>query len=420
LSALTWAGRLPGSRAGVMAGLALVAIVSQFFRSSVAVIAPDLIRDLALSPQMLGLAGGVFFLALGVTQVPVGMSFDRIGPRYTLAWVSVFAVLGSVLVAMATSGPQLIAGRFLVGLGSGASFISGVVLLTRWYPPERIATQYGRVFAISQIGNFLAATPLAWLSETWGWRAAFWGAAVVVLAVVAFFVWAVRDQPPDQAPIHRGGESLWQTLQGFAQVFGQRNYKKVVAIHTVAYAAMATVLSLWAGPYLHDVHGLDAVARGNVLLAMAAAQTVGMLWIPPLERRFDTRKGVILGGAGVVVWILAALSALASPPLWLAVCLLVMLCGVSTYSPIIIAHAASLTPVHLRGRGSAAANLGQVTGSFLLPAVSGLIAGVYEQTAMGYPPIAYRLIFAFLAAALATGMLIYWRAQDLKPSAGTA
>ncbi|MBP8306074.1 MAG: MFS transporter [Burkholderiaceae bacterium] len=420
MSARTWAGRLPGTRAGVMAGLALVAIVSQFFRSSVAVIAPDLIRDLSLSPQMLGLAGGMFFFALGVAQVPVGMGFDRIGPRLTLAWVSVFAIVGSMLVAMAASGPQLIAGRFLVGLGSGASFISGVVLLTRWYPPERIATQYGRVFAFSQIGNFMAATPLAWMSEAFGWRAVFWGAAAVVLAVVIFFVWAVRDQPADQAPLTRRGESLWQTLQGFAQVFGQRNYKKVVAIHTVAYAAMATVLGLWAGPYLHDVHGLDGVGRGNVLLAMAAAQTVGMLWLPPLERRFNTRKGVILAGAGVVVGILVALSALPAPPLWLAVCLLVLLCGASTYSPIIIAHAASLTPVHLRGRGSAAANLGQVTGSFLLPVVSGLIAGLFEQTAMGYPPIAYRLIFGFLALALGTGMLVYSRAQDLKPSAGTA
>ena len=412
--------RLPGTRTGVMAGLALVAIVSQFFRSSVAVIAPELIRDLSLSPQMLGLAGGMFFFALGVAQVPVGMGFDRIGPRYTLAWVSVFALMGSMLMAMAASGPQLIAGRFLVGLGSGASFISGVVLLTRWYPPERIATQYGRVFALSQIGNFLAATPLAWMTEAFGWRAVFWGAAGVLLAVVIFFVWAVRDQPPDQAPLARRGESLWQTLRGFAQVFGQPNYKKVVAIHTVAYAAMATVLGLWAGPYLHDVHGLDGVGRGNVLLAMVAAQTVGMLWIPPLERRLNTRKGVILAGAAVVVCILAALSALPAPPLWLAVSLLVLLCGASAYSPIIIAHAASLTPVHLRGRGSAAANLGQVTGSFLLPVVSGLIAGLFEQTAMGYPPIAYRLIFAFLALALGAGMLVYSRAQDLKPSAGTA
>jgi MFS family permease len=95
-------------------------------------------------------------------------------------------------------------------------------------------------------------------------------------------------------------------------------------------------------------------------------------------------------------------------------------CGGSTYSPIIIAHAAALTPVHLRGRSSAAANLGQVSGSFLLPVVSGVIAGLFDQTAAGYPPIAYRLIFGFLAVALALGVLVYSRARDLRPSAGAA
>ena len=40
----------------------------------------------------------------------------------------------------------------------------------------------------------------------------------------------------------------------------------------VAYATMATLLGLWAGPYLHDVHGLDAVGRGHVILAMSCAQ----------------------------------------------------------------------------------------------------------------------------------------------------
>lgn len=412
-----WLLDLPGTRAGVMTGLALVTIVSQFFRSSVAVIAPELISDLALSPQMLGLAGGIFFLALGVVQIPVGMAFDRIGPRYTLAWVSVFAFVGTVVVAMAANGSQLIAGRFLLGLGCGASFISGVVLLARWYPPERIATMYGQMFAISQIGNFLAATPLAWMSQSIGWRAVFWGSSLVVLAVVGFFVWAVRDQPPDQQPVHRHGESLLQTLQGFWQVLRLPGYKKVVAVHTVAYAAMATVLGLWAGPYLHDVHGLDAIARGNVLLAMVAAQVVGMLWLPPLERRFNTRKGVILVAASAVVAILLVLALVPAPPLWLAVLLLVLICGGSAYSPIIIAHAASLTPVHLRGRGSATANLGQVSGSFLLPVVSGLIAGMFEQSASGYPPQAYRLIFGFIAAALGCGALVYSRARDLKPAA---
>ena len=92
--------KLQGSRTGLIAGLVTIAIVSQFLRSSLGVIAPDLIRDLSLSPQALGLAGGMFFLALGVAQVPVGMSFDRIGPRLTVAWVSVFALAGTVVFGL--------------------------------------------------------------------------------------------------------------------------------------------------------------------------------------------------------------------------------------------------------------------------------------------------------------------------------
>jgi MFS family permease len=407
--------RFAGTRAGLIAGLAAVAIISQFFRSSVAVIAPELIAELALSAQALGLAGGMFFLALGVSQVPVGMAFDRIGPRYTLAAVSVFALAGTAVVATATDGAQLIAGRFLLGLGCGASFISSVVLLGRWYPPERIATLYGLVFAISQLGNLMAATPLAWLSAIVGWRAVFWASGGVLVGIVAFFVWAVRDQPPGQPALAHRGESLWQTLAGFAKVWRIPGYRRVVAVHTVAYASMATVLGLWAGPYLHDVHGLDGVARGNVLVAMVAAQTAGMLLMPPLERRFDSRKRVILGAAGTVVAILLALALLPAPPLWLAVLLLVGICGFSCYGPIIIAHAAALTPPMLRGRSSAAANLGQVSGSFLLPVGCGLIAGFFGDGGGGYPSLAYRLIFGFIALALTTGALVYSRARDLRP-----
>ncbi|MEN9315913.1 MAG: hypothetical protein RIS35_2306, partial [Pseudomonadota bacterium] len=63
--------RVVGTRGALLVGLALITIVSQFFRSSLGVIAPDLIRDLSLSPQTLGLAGGIFFFALGCSQIPV-------------------------------------------------------------------------------------------------------------------------------------------------------------------------------------------------------------------------------------------------------------------------------------------------------------------------------------------------------------
>lgn len=116
-----------------------------------------------------------------------------------------------------------------------------------------------------------------------------------------------------------------------------------------------------------------------------------------------------------MIAILVLLAAMPAPPAWLAVAPLVALCGVSTYSPIIIAHAASLTPPLLQGRGSAAANIGQVSGSFLLPVITGAIAGLFERSASGYPPGAYRLIFLFMAIALAAGVAVYARARDLKP-----
>lgn len=412
--------KLRGTRAGLLIGLALVALVSQFFRSSISVIAPDLIRDLALTPQALGMAGGIFFLALGIAQIPVGMSFDRIGPRTTVAWVSVFAFIGTIWVAFAPTGSQLITGRFLVGFGCGASFMSSVVLLLRWYPPDRVATMYGRIFAVSQLGNVIASTPLAWMNDTIGWRAVFAACAAVVVAVVGYFWWAARDWPPGARQSSARGESLSRTLLGFVEVLRIPVYKKVVAVHMVAYAAMATVLGLWAGPYLHDVHGLDGVARGNVLLAMGLAQTTGLLVLVPLERRLNARKPIIIVCASSVILILASLAAFPHPPLPVAVSLLVALCLVSTYSPLIIAHAAHLVPPHLQGRGSAMANMFQVGGSFLLPVITGEIAGAFEQTAAGYPAQAYRWIFVTIALALAAGVAVYSRAPDLRPGRATS
>ncbi|HEY5634031.1 MAG TPA: MFS transporter [Burkholderiaceae bacterium] len=408
---------LTASRGGLLLGLSLLAIVSQFYRSSMAVIAPELIDDLGLSPRTLGLAGGMFFLALGVAQIPVGMSFDRIGPRRTVLGVSAFAVLGALATASAETAGGLIAGRFLLGFGCGASFMSAVVLLARWYPAERMATMYGRVFAVSQLGNLAAATPMAWMSQAFGWRAVFGASALLVVAVVALFAAVARDQPAGTPPAHSAAEPLSRTLRGFADVLRLPDFRKVVAVHMVAYATMATVLGLWAGPYLHDVHGLGAIERGHVLLAMSAAQVAGLLWLVPLERRLNTRKGVVIAAALGVVATLAALAAIPEPPLWLAIALLVALTAIATYSPIIIAHVTSITPPPLRGRGAAAANIGQVAGSFLMPVATGAIAGLFVQASSAYPPIAYRLIFAFMAAALAIGVAVYSRAKDSRPRA---
>src|SRR3546814_4290287 len=72
--------------------------------------------------------------------------------------------------------------------------------------------------------------------------------------------------------------------------------------------AMMTVRALWVGPYLADVHGLDLVARGHVILALSLAWLVSALIYGPMDRVLDTRRGVVSAG---MVAMTAALAALA-------------------------------------------------------------------------------------------------------------
>jgi MFS family permease len=397
---------------GALAAIVAVAALSQFFRSCLGVIAPELSRDLEMSPEQLGSANGAFFLAMAATQIPVGMLFDRIGPRLTVAAFTAVAVAGAAWQAMAASAEEMIVARFVVGLGCAASFMGAVTLCSHWYPGPRLSTVLSRMFAFSQVGIFLAATPLALASAALGWRWAFAAVAVVTaLAGLAFWL-TVRDraQPQLLAP-----ETAREVLRGLASVWRTPGLAPVLAIHTFAYASMATVLGLWAGPYLADVHGLDGAARGNVILAMAAAQLVGILAFGPLDRIFNTRKWIVVPGALCTVLLLAVLALVPGLPLPAAVAVLVLFCGVTSYAVVIVAHGSSLFPRHLTGRGVTTVNLAQVVGLALLPVISGALVGSFPEVNGAPPEVAYRWAFGSIALTLAAGLAIYLTAKDARP-----
>ena len=398
--------------------LSATTILSQFFRSTLTVIAPELIVELKLTPEALGLANAIFFFALLAAQVPVGILFDRIGVRWTVGLLAGLGVAGALWHATVRDGSELIAARFLLGLGFGGSFMSVVVLCSRWYPRNRWATAMSWVFSLSMIGVVMAGTPLAVASAWLGWRTTFVIMSVVAAAVGALFVWLVRDDPPGVVAPPRPGETLWAALTGFVAIVRLPGLLRVLGLQTVAYAVMATIMGLWAGPYLHDVHGLDAVARGNVLIAMALAQTSGVLIFGPLDRIFDTRKWLAISGATATIVVLLALAS--HPPTVLAILLLVLVCFTSSYGVTVVTHARTFYPDHLVGRGATTANMAQLFGCAMVPVVTGFIPNYFPKTALGYSPVAYQWIFATIAAALATGLLVYTTARDVKPSSQLA
>ena len=407
----------PPARAALLLLLMLSAttILSQFYRSSTTVIAPELIRDLSLTPEQLGLANASFFLALMAVQVPVGILFDRVGARITVAVLALAAVAGSALHAVVADGLGLTIARLLVGIGHGGSFMATIFLISRWWPRDRWSTTMSWVFAISMLGVMLAGTPLAMASEAIGWRRSFLAMSLVSGLVGLLFLALVTDDPPGRAAPHRAMESALVALRGFLDIIRLPGLLKIMGLQATAYAVMASIMGLWCGPYLHDVHGLDALARGNVLIAMALAQTAGTLLYGPLDRVLNTRKWIAVGGAVATIAVLAALAAAPRPPTALAIGLLVLLCAVSAYGIHVVTHARSLYPERLAGRGATTANIAQLLGCAAVPFATGYIPGLFPITSAGYAPAAYQWIFAAIAVSLTLGLAVYLTSRDIKP-----
>jgi predicted MFS family arabinose efflux permease len=272
------------------------------------------------------------------------------------------------------------------------------------------------VFGSAQIGLLLAGAPLAWASQTIGWRLAFAGMAVASAVAGALFYLFVRDRPPGD-PLPSAAIDQPGALDGLRQIVAIPGILPVFALFGVAYGSVATIGGLWAGPYLKDIHGLDPSDRGLVLTGMAAIQMVSILVFGPLDRVFDTRKWLIVVGGLATLVLMATLAILPAPSLGQAVGLLCLMSSTSAYGTLVLTHMRAHFPNTLAGRGATTGNIAQLAGAALLPILTGFIP-VAAASGAGYTPDSYRLIFASLAACLAVGLAIYMvAARDIKPGA---
>ena len=98
--------------------------MSYLLRAVNAVVAPDLVKDLGLSPGQLGLLTAAYLGAFALFQLPLGVLLDRYGPRKVQAGLLTVAAIGSAAFAFAPDFLGLFAARAVVGLGFSAGLMA--------------------------------------------------------------------------------------------------------------------------------------------------------------------------------------------------------------------------------------------------------------------------------------------------------
>lgn len=395
--------------------LGLAYILSQFLRSSNAVIAPELQLEMALSPSDIGTLTGAFFLVFALVQVPVGVFLDRIGPRLVMAVMALFAGFGCIVYAYADGFMGLSVGRSLMGLGCAPILMGAYVVFARWFPKDKFSSYAAVNVTIGNIGILLATLPLSAVVAGFGWRTAFvWTAiASFVVALILFIV--IKDEPDDAPKNQHLDVSLLESFKELGIILTNKIFWIFVPLMLIGYSSVATIITLWSGPYLEAVMGMDTIMRGEVLLLMAAGAMLGPIVLGHLDRYFDTRKYIVAFGAGfsiVMFLLLAFLPNLGVGAVSIVFFLLALTPG---YLSVFMAHVRAIYPDHLVGRGMTLANVANMGGVALLQVITGYVLE-FVLAKTGDVTKAYSAIFILLGALLLIALLVYLRADDIKPS----
>lgn len=395
--------------AGIIA-LCAAYIMSQFYRSFLAVLTPALSAELGMSNNALSQALGAWFIVFALSQFLVGPLLDRLGPRKSAALLFLIGGGGgSAFFALAQAPWMIVAAMGLIGLGCSPVLMATFYIFRRTYSPARFAVLSSTFIAVGNAGNLLGTSPLAWLAEGLGWRAAMGGLFLITMAIGIAVLAIVRDPADDED--HAGGGGSYLDVLKIRQLWF------IFPICFFGYAIIANMRGLWAGPYFSQVHGLEATEIGNITLLVAVAMVVGTLAYGPLDTIFNSRKGVIFFGNCITAVALAVWALDPSASVGKATVLLVILGLAGSSYGVIMAHGLSFVPKRMTGRGATLLNFFSIGGSGAMQSISGF---TYDAAATSKPLDGFSAVIWLYLACILIALVIYLFARDAKPNAAIA
>ncbi|MBC8176629.1 MAG: MFS transporter [Desulfobacteraceae bacterium] len=362
--------------------------LSQFYRASNAVIANDLLVDLALDTRGLGTISAAFFYAFALTQIPIGIFLDRIGPRKMMTGLSLIGIAGALIFSYAHSIGLGLVGRTLLGMGMACNLMGTLKLLTVWFGPATFATLSGIIFSIGTLGNMAAATPLVLLVNAMGWRQAFMVIAGVNLLLVLILYVVVRDTPPNR-PSSFPQElfpDVRKAFSGLALLLKKKEYWIISLASLVSYGVYGAFQTLWAGPYLMDAMGQSVMNAGNLILLMNLGAISGEpVWGVLSDRILKTRKWLVSGGLLIVVVMVLLMAGLPGGTGFLALAFLFFSFGFFRATGLLMyVHIKEIMPLEMAGTAMTGINFFTMIGPALfLQGLGIFMQSLYPESSRG-------------------------------------
>jgi MFS transporter, ACS family, hexuronate transporter len=270
--------------------LMLGSIVNYLTRSTLAVAAPTVLKDLAITTQQYSWVLGAFQGAI-MLQPIAGYVLDIIGLKKGFAIFAVSWSLISMAHGLAHNWQMLFGLRGLLGLAEGSANPAGMKATSEWFPARERGLAGGVFNLGASAGSMLAPPLVAWAILAYNWQTAF--VITGALGLVWVVLWLAFYESPDRHPsltpqehqfILAGQEAHLRgdgTRPSIPSILRRRNFWGIALPRFLADPTWGT-LTFWVPLYLTTVRHFDL------------KQIALFAWLPFLAADFGSMFGGLI------------------------------------------------------------------------------------------------------------------------------
>lgn len=264
-------------------------------------IGSTIMQSFSISAEQLGTLSAMYFYGTFLLIFPAGLILDRISPRKILCLSLFIASISMITFAYSINLLTADISRFISGLCGAFAFLGAIRVVSRWFPPKKLALASGTVVTLAMLGGMVAQTPIAALSESIGWRHTLmlFGLLGFVLAFIEFII--VQDYPPHYHLITKeaGAKDIsslgfWRSIR---MVIGNQ-FNWLAGLYTTLMNLPIFVLGgLWATMYLVQVRHLTTLKASDVSAELFFGTLIGAPLIGWVSDKLKRRiLPMIVGG----------------------------------------------------------------------------------------------------------------------------
>ncbi|MBA4117365.1 MAG: MFS transporter [Candidatus Puniceispirillum sp.] len=268
-------------------------------RVSPSIMMQDIMTHFHMDTATFGQFCGVYYIGYALFHLPLGLAFDRFGPRKVLPVCIIFTVLGTLPMIMAQHWIWPTAGRFLMGIGSSAAILGSFKIIRMGFEEKHFTRMLSLCVSIGLVGAIYGGGPVAYLCQTFGTNAVLEVLCVlgIALAVATYMVIPnIQEAPRAKTP--------WAQIK---EVLTNRRVLTVCFLAGLMVGPMEGFADVWGSAFLEKVYGLEATRAKSLPSLIFVGMCFGAPFLSALAAKVRSDLGVITLSAATMLGVFAVL-----------------------------------------------------------------------------------------------------------------